>query len=467
MSLDAAVAMPELQPTRAAASKTQGARGAAAALGTPGSFTQALDDAGRRADESESTDGRDADSTSANGNAAAWAPDAPVPVVSQDAAGAGANPASNPGDATAAATTSMSTPLTDPRLHPPAALPMGIDPAMLLAQGAMAGRDATPSALATPQWMPAAPSTSGVSGVGSAAGTSASVRSLADRAGTVGASAAGATSTAQGLFELPAAGAQGAHSASAARSAADAQVAAGQGAAATTTLAQRLVDRQEDLRAQLAPLVAARAAAAADVTGPPAAAEAGASLWASRSERHSERVSDTAGGLTATQGSNGAGAAASPLFAPVDAGSAAASGNGAGLAERMVEQVSWWLSQKTQGAEMTLDMANGQSVSVSVQVQGNEAQVAFRSDQADMRQMLTQAESQLKDLLGGQGLMLSGMSVGTQSGNAGQAAQQGEPDGRRDAHSTGRGTVAVAPEAVRAVATGPRAPSGRSLDLYV
>lgn len=189
-----------------------------------------------------------------------------------------------------------------------------------------------------------------------------------------------------------------------------------------------------------------------------------------RAERSTERGSATgtlADPGSATAGTSSSASASSAWMAPVDAASAAASAGGAVLADRMTEQVSWWLAQKSQGADVSLELAPGQSVSFSVQVQGNEAQIAFRSDQPEVRQMLGQAAAQLKDLFGQEGLLLSGVTVDAQSAGT---QQRGEGEGRPDARGVVRGVArlgaASASAPAPAVARAPL-PAGRALDLYV
>ncbi len=191
-----------------------------------------------------------------------------------------------------------------------------------------------------------------------------------------------------------------------------------------------------------------------------------------RAERSIERGSATGtladpGSATAGTSSSASASASSAWMAPVDAASAAASAGGAMLADRMTEQVSWWLAQKSQGAEVSLELAPGQTVSFSVQVQGNEAQIAFRSDQPEVRQMLGQAAAQLKDLFGQEGLLLSGVTVDAQSAGM---QQRGEGEGRPDARGVVRGVArlgaASASAPAPAVARAPL-PAGRALDLYV
>ncbi|WP_157443544.1 flagellar hook-length control protein FliK [Curvibacter lanceolatus] len=86
--------------------------------------------------------------------------------------------------------------------------------------------------------------------------------------------------------------------------------------------------------------------------------------------------------------------------------------------EVVAEQVSYWIHQKRQAAELTLDGGNGQPVAVSISMNGNEASVAFRSDQAATRDMLNGALPELKTLLQGEGLVLAGVSVGAGNGQS-------------------------------------------------
>ncbi len=97
-----------------------------------------------------------------------------------------------------------------------------------------------------------------------------------------------------------------------------------------------------------------------------------------------------------------------------------------GAEELLAEQVTYWANQKTQSAELTLNR-DGQPLAVTVALSGNEAHVTFRSDQEHTREMLDQSMAQLSELLRGEGLVLSGMTVGTsgeQSAASGDAGQQ-------------------------------------------
>jgi flagellar hook-length control protein FliK len=98
-----------------------------------------------------------------------------------------------------------------------------------------------------------------------------------------------------------------------------------------------------------------------------------------------------------------------------------------GAEEALAEQVTYWVNQKTQNAEMTLTR-DGQPVEVLVSLSGNEAHVTFRSDQEHTRQMLDGSMAQLSDMLRDQGLILTGSSVGTSAGDGkssgGNASQE-------------------------------------------
>lgn len=127
----------------------------------------------------------------------------------------------------------------------------------------------------------------------------------------------------------------------------------------------------------------------------------------------------------------------------------------------VAEQVSYWIGRDVQNAELKLDGLGAGPVEVSISMQGNEAQVAFRTDQAEARQVLEGAVSHLKELLGNEGLVLSGVSVGS-SGADGAASQE------RQARPNGR-TAAVAVPQAQATEANARAgrASGRAVDLFV
>jgi flagellar hook-length control protein FliK len=102
--------------------------------------------------------------------------------------------------------------------------------------------------------------------------------------------------------------------------------------------------------------------------------------------------------------------------------------------DMMADRVGAWVNQKIHSAELTMD-AGGSPVQVRIALNGSEAHVQFRTDQAETRQMLGSAVGDLRDMLQKEGLLLSGVEVGTtsagqpQAGNAPQSGAQGR-DGR-------------------------------------
>lgn len=127
----------------------------------------------------------------------------------------------------------------------------------------------------------------------------------------------------------------------------------------------------------------------------------------------------------------------------------------------VAEQVQYWIENDIQNAELKLDGLGASAVEVSISLQGNEARVEFRTDQAQARQVLEGAMDHLKDLLGNEGLVLSGVSVGS-SGAEGSAARQRNPQ------PNGRAAVVAAPQLPTLEASGrPVGLSGRSVDLFV
>lgn len=147
-----------------------------------------------------------------------------------------------------------------------------------------------------------------------------------------------------------------------------------------------------------------------------------------------------------------------------DGSAVSATASGPATADAVADQVGYWVSQGVQNAELTLGGAGAERVEVKISMSGNEAHVEFRSDQAATREMLAGTASQLRDLLSGQGVVLSGVTVGHAGAElAGGQQQQSRPrEGRSPARGGADETQAVA--AVRpSVAAGP---AGK-LDLFV
>jgi flagellar hook-length control protein FliK len=128
---------------------------------------------------------------------------------------------------------------------------------------------------------------------------------------------------------------------------------------------------------------------------------------------------------------------------------------------QVAEQVTYWISQDVQNAELTLDGLGKDPVEVSIRMSGNEAQVSFRTDELQTRDLLENAAVHLKELLQREGLVLSGVSVGSSgSGDAGS----GQPRQHQGARQTA--SVLAAPQATVANRV-PMGAQGRSLDLFV
>jgi flagellar hook-length control protein FliK len=127
----------------------------------------------------------------------------------------------------------------------------------------------------------------------------------------------------------------------------------------------------------------------------------------------------------------------------------------------VAEQVSYWISNDVQSAELKLQGLGDSPVDVRISMVGNEAHVSFRTDEAKARDALENASAHLKEMLQRDGVVLSGVSVGT-SGSGGAGGQEPQPrDGRQRAI-----VVAEAPARTEARVRG-LAQTGRALDLFV
>ena len=134
----------------------------------------------------------------------------------------------------------------------------------------------------------------------------------------------------------------------------------------------------------------------------------------------------------------------------------------AGVEEQIAEQVAYWVNQKTQNAEISINR-DGQPVEVLVSLSGNEAHVTFRSDQLQTRELLDRSMEQLRELLQQEGLVLSGTSVSTSGGRdpgAKDADRQAQRDGARRAQA-----VVSAPSGPSSVQRG--SASDRGIDVFV
>ena len=109
-------------------------------------------------------------------------------------------------------------------------------------------------------------------------------------------------------------------------------------------------------------------------------------------------------------------------------------------------------------------MFGREPVDVSISMKGNEAQVEFRTDQPEVRQVLEGALGHLKTLLKDEGLSLAGVFVGSsgqqREGANPSARQPGEPAVRRARVEVSEIVTTVKPSGTRPLA-------GRSVDLFV
>jgi len=199
----------------------------------------------------------------------------------------------------------------------------------------------------------------------------------------------------------------------------------------------------------------------AALSGPALAAGGAGAAGARAATAGAQRLDD------GQAGGQGVDAAPQGPDAVADAGAAdAAAQPGADdLQDQIAERVAYWVHQKTQSAELTLDR-DGRAVEVSVALKGDEAHVSFRSDHAEARHWLDNSSSQLRELLQREGLQLAGMSVGTTAdgGASGQRGDAGDGARGRQRHAQVQAAAVSGPAggAARAGQAGER-----SVDLFV
>lgn len=128
------------------------------------------------------------------------------------------------------------------------------------------------------------------------------------------------------------------------------------------------------------------------------------------------------------------------------------------------QQVNYWVSSEIQNAEMKLDGLGKGPVEISISVHGKEADITFRTDEIQTRELLESSSSNLKDLMNREGMVLSGMTVGTNT--FGGSNQNGKSGGKNNQGV--RPMIGVVVPAVRVQAGVKAAGSiGKSLDLFV
>lgn len=127
----------------------------------------------------------------------------------------------------------------------------------------------------------------------------------------------------------------------------------------------------------------------------------------------------------------------------------------------IAEKVAYWISNDIQSAELKLDGIGAEPVEVSIRMHGNEAHVSFRTDELQARAALENASIHLKDLLQREGLVLSGVSVGT----AGAGDTGGQE--RRPRQGMRQALVSSAIPALAERGPSPLRVTGNALDLFV
>ena len=144
-----------------------------------------------------------------------------------------------------------------------------------------------------------------------------------------------------------------------------------------------------------------------------------------------------------------------------DAPSTIASPNTGSLESMVAEKVSYWVTQGVKNAELKLEGFGGEPLEVSISLKGSEAQINFRTDQPEIRQILEGAVAHLKDLLKSEGLVLSGVSVGTSSQD-GAGTQE-----RRNRQDARQATITSVQAGPAESAQRSSQSAGRAVDLFV
>lgn len=236
-----------------------------------------------------------------------------------------------------------------------------------------------------------------------------------------------------------------------------------QGASAQTHKA-RGAELQADVAAKLADSRAAKLSSLVDVAAREPALS-GALMTSGMGDsllRQADRSASKVSGLFAGSGAEGIGGQqALQGGSRLDAPAVMTDPTTVPLETTVAETVSYWVTQGVQNAQLKLDGFGGAPVEVSISLKGDEAHIGFRTDQPEIRQILEGAVAQLKDLLTSEGLVLSGVSVGSSGQDGAGAQEQRNRPGARQATIT---TPDVVPTESRQHVS----PSvGRAVDLFV
>lgn len=151
----------------------------------------------------------------------------------------------------------------------------------------------------------------------------------------------------------------------------------------------------------------------------------------------------------------------SPMGLGGEAGTAVADPAMVGAEDAVAEQVAYWVHQNIQNARLTVKH-DGQPVEVSVSLTGNEAHVAFGSDEVQTRELLDGSVAQLRDMLRQEGLVLSGVTVGESGRRQGdEGASSGNPK------NAPRQAQVVVPAVDVQAAGRARVQGDRAVDIFV
>ena len=151
----------------------------------------------------------------------------------------------------------------------------------------------------------------------------------------------------------------------------------------------------------------------------------------------------------------------SPMGLGGEAGTAVADPAMVGAEDAVAEQVAYWVHQNIQNARLTVKH-DGQPVEVNVSLTGNEAHVAFTSDERQTRELLDGSVAQLRDMLHQEGLVLSGVTVGESGRRQGdEGASSGNP------RNAPRQAQVVVPAVDGQAAGRTRVQGDRAVDIFV
>lgn len=239
---------------------------------------------------------------------------------------------------------------------------------------------------------------------------------------------------------------------------------------AKQAMAARVIQNSGTSHLQSAAAATAAESRSANVTSvlhdlastPTLASAVAASGWNEGLTRPSERPGSKLVGLQSAVGVEGAGG--SHIFQTSSRGdlpTAMVNPSAPTFESAVAEKLNYWIAQGVQNAELEVDGFGDEPVAVRISLKGDEAHIAFRTDQPEIRRMLEGASAQLKDLLANEGLLLSQVSVGT-SGQDGSGQQDRRPP-------TGtRATAIKSADAVPAqAARRPGVSVGTAVDLFV